>query len=725
MALLGDIRKRSWLLIIGIGLPLLAFLIGDAFSQGSIFGNPNEMGSTGSTPINVQDYNIAYNRISQNPQAEGLSENMKSEIAWNNLVNEKLILEQTEDLGITYNETKYFESAGMFYRTVNPSIVDENGRVNIDLTKQFLAELRASAQSGNPQAQYFYEQWENSNPTFNLLRQQYTELVSAGALATDIEAKFKYNTTASNIDINYVYIDYENYAKENKIEVADSDIESYMKANPKEFKPEATVNVAYAYFPSKASESDTAAILNELNSYLKPQIIKDEAAGTIDTIQAFANTKNDSIFVSRFSETPFDNQYYTKQQFEGISDTNLKNSLLKANKGDMIGPVLVGDIYQLIKISDAKSISDSAKTSHILIGFEGSSARAENITRTMEEAKTVADSLLAVIKNNPSKFNELASTISDDKVSAADKGSVGWVGRFQEGFAVPYRDFAVSNPKGTIELVLTEFGYHIIRIDDVKTKMGYQIAAIQKVLKASTETQEQLFNTANEMAIKSQNKSANDFINAARQVGAEVNNADGVTRFESNLVGLQDSKKEADVLKWAFNDDTVPGNIQTFETNDGGQVVAYLSQKFSENQYNVAAERERISPILRNKKIVEIIQNENKSADLNAIASKYKASVTKVSLNFSASNLAGIGSEPNVGGAAYGLAKGKTSDAIEGNKGVFYISVLDKKEAITKEDFSNDKSSIQMGYKQQLSTQIVSSLREIADVEDNRAKLLR
>src|SRR5690606_9035653 len=191
-------------------------------------------------------------------------------------------------------------------------------------------------------------------------------------------------------------------------------------------------------------------------------------------------------------------------------------------------------------------------------------------------------SLLTVIKEDPSKFNELASTISDDAVAGQSNGDIGWVGRFQQGFAQSYRDFAVNNPKGTIDVVPSQFGFHIIRIDDVKQVTGYQLATIERQIKASDETQENLFSSANTLALNAQGQSANDFINAARQGGAEVNNADGVGRFEANLVGLAGTKKEADILRWAFDDETKAGSVQTFETLDGGQIVAYLSNKFDE-----------------------------------------------------------------------------------------------------------------------------------------------
>lgn len=723
MALLGDIRKKSGLLIVIIGFALLAFLLGDIFGRGNLFKNSNELGSVAGSPISAQDYNIAYNRLSQMPQLQQAGENVVSEMAWNQLVEEKIVTNKMSELGIGISEEQYLEQAGRFYQSVNPSLVDANGRVNQQLTKQFLAELKSAAQQGNPQAQSFYSQWENSNPQARLLTAELTSLVSSGALATDVDAQFSANSSNSAA-IDYVAIPYADYLKNNPIEVSDEEILAYMKARPKTFKPQPTVNIAYAIFPGEASKEDEAKILNELNSYLAPQIFEDEALGTRDTIQSFAKASNDSIYVGRFSDSKFDNSYYTREQFESFP-VELKQKLQQANKGDVIGPIKVGNVYNLIKISDVKAINDSAKTSHILIGYAGSQARSEGITRTPEEAKKLADSLLGVIKANPAKFNELASTISDDKVAAQDHGNIGWVGRYQQGFAVSYRDFAVQHPKGTIQVVPSEFGFHIIRIDDTKQKTGYQLANIQKQIKPSEETQENLFNTANQTALESQGKSANDFINAARKAGAEVNNSDGVTRFQNNLVGLTGTQKESDILKWAFNSDTEVGSLKTFEMNNGGQIVAYLSNRFGKDQLNVAAARETVENQVKNKKIAEKIASENTGdINLNAVAKKYQVEVNNTSLNFNQPAMVGLGVEPKVAGAAMGLAEGKTSNAIEGNNAVYFVKVNSKNKA-SNADLGTNRKQYQAQVKSKISTQLIPSLIDEAEVEDNRAELLK
>ncbi|MGI9527617.1 MAG: SurA N-terminal domain-containing protein, partial [Weeksellaceae bacterium] len=120
MALLGDIRKRSGLLIVIIGFALLAFLVGDIFGRGDLFGNPNELGSVAGTPISAQDYNVTYNRLSQMPQLQQAGENVVSEMAWNQLIEERIVADKMAELGLIVSEEQYLEQAGRFYQSVNP-----------------------------------------------------------------------------------------------------------------------------------------------------------------------------------------------------------------------------------------------------------------------------------------------------------------------------------------------------------------------------------------------------------------------------------------------------------------------------------------------------------------------------------------------------------------------------------------------------------------------------
>lgn len=82
------------------------------------------------------------------------------------------------------------------------------------------------------------------------------------------------------------------------------------------------------------------------------------------------------------------------------------------------------------------------------------------------DAKAKAEKVLKEVKANPARFADLAKQYSDDPGSAARGGDLGSFGR--EMMVKPFADAAFQMKKGEIGgLVETQFGYHIIRLDDI------------------------------------------------------------------------------------------------------------------------------------------------------------------------------------------------------------------------------------------------------------------
>lgn len=99
--------------------------------------------------------------------------------------------------------------------------------------------------------------------------------------------------------------------------------------------------------------------------------------------------------------------------------------------------------------------------SHILIGF-GVSATPQ----AKQEAFAKAKDVLAQVKKNPEKFAELAKKYSQDPGSAEKGGDLGTFGR--GAMVKPFEDAAFAMKPGEIsDLVESEFGYHIIKLNEI------------------------------------------------------------------------------------------------------------------------------------------------------------------------------------------------------------------------------------------------------------------
>jgi peptidyl-prolyl cis-trans isomerase D len=107
--------------------------------------------------------------------------------------------------------------------------------------------------------------------------------------------------------------------------------------------------------------------------------------------------------------------------------------------------------------------NEERRASHILINAPKSSSAAER-----QKAKAQAEDLLKAAKAAPDSFADLAKKNSQDPGSAQKGGDLDF---FSRGSMVkPFEDAAFALKKGDIsDVVESDFGYHIIRLTDIKT----------------------------------------------------------------------------------------------------------------------------------------------------------------------------------------------------------------------------------------------------------------
>ena len=124
--------------------------------------------------------------------------------------------------------------------------------------------------------------------------------------------------------------------------------------------------------------------------------------------------------------------------------------------GEVKGPVETRFGFHVIKRENIERVG----ASHILISYTGAERAQSTVTRTKEEAKKLAASILVEAKKKGADFAALAKKHSDGP-SASRGGDLGLFGR---GRMVPAFDKAVFSLKvgeitGPVETV---FGFHII-----------------------------------------------------------------------------------------------------------------------------------------------------------------------------------------------------------------------------------------------------------------------
>ena len=704
MAILGEIRKRSWLLVGVIALALLAFLVNpDTIDK--VFGkNPNILGKVNGEEITRDELNDQLFIMQQQAQQQGQPTKGLEEQAWQILVQSKLIKQQFEKMGLKLTDEIFWSQ--LQYDPIfaqNQQYFDEKGNFKLQEIKSEIEK----AQATNPEN---YNFWLKNKKAieYRMMARILFGNITAGITVSKKEAELmmKFRDEMANID--FVKVDYLEFSKKNNVKVTTQDLADYIKSHPARFKATASRNLAYAYFPATPSAQDDAATLNEINKlYLKGT---DASNGA----ENFQNTKNDSMFVELNSDVPFIPQYVGLNQVpQGIKD-----KIATATIGQTFGPYKEQNLYVVSKLLDKKA-SDSTQSKHILIAYKG--AERSTASRTKEAAKKIADSLLAVIKADPAKFAE-GLKLSDEPNAVERNGSVGWTTPTSP-FAPGYLKFLADNPKGATGLAETSFGYHIINVEDKKSgSMTYKIAHLAKNVKASDKTENQVLTQATRFIQQTEGKSFNQFKNLAEKNKYRFDNPKTVGRFQGTLPGLG-TDKDGDIISWAFDKKRNIGDTDIFTVEGtGDRIVAYVVGKQDEGLADPETVRNQIEPIVKNKllakKIIEKI-NTGKYTSLDQAAKAFGTTKANAVVNLFNPSVNGS-MEPRVAGAAFGLASNKLSQPVEGMTGVYLVV----KKSVTTNKMPGDVKQIIQSMAQQNAQQFtgsfLKSLQDNADIKDYR-----
>ena len=126
---------------------------------------------------------------------------------------------------------------------------------------------------------------------------------------------------------------------------------------------------------------------------------------------------------------------------------------------------------------------EERRVSHILVAADAAAPAPER-----DKARAKAEKLLAELKQSPQKFAELARQHSQDPGSATKGGDLDF---FARGAMVkPFEDTAFAMKKGDISNVVeTEFGFHILRLTDIKVPKQQSFEESRAVLQADVRRQ--------------------------------------------------------------------------------------------------------------------------------------------------------------------------------------------------------------------------------------------
>jgi peptidyl-prolyl cis-trans isomerase D len=702
MSIIQSLRDKSAVLLTGlIAISLLGFLVQDAFigrTSGLMSGPTSSVGSINGTDIDARDFNEKVRMMEESNRQQGIqsSETMTQNIVenvWTTYIQENLIRTEANKLGISFtakemSELLFSDNAPQEFKQL---FTDPNtGQFNVQAARTWFSNVKKSKQT------------EEVNMVNNQLieplivrqlAEKYTALIGQASYIPKWMVE-KLNTDNSQfVSMNYVMVPYPS-VPDSAVKVTDEDINKYVLAHKDEFKQEKTRSIAYVVFDANPTSADSAAVFNKLVS------LKEEFRNTADA-KTMAARNGSSI--------PFFDGFVLKNRLA----MDAKDTIVSLPVGGVAGPYLDGSNYVIAKKLEVRSVPDSVKVRHILIGVVD--PRTGQSKRSDTAAKKTADSIFAAIKSG-ADFRTLALSFSEDEGSKNNGGEYNFSTQ-DLNLAKEFYNFAFYSPTGSRDIVKTEFGYHIMEVMSQKNfEESYKVAYISRPILSSVETDNAASSAATQFAGNSRDIKSFD-ANASKN-GINKRLADNIKEIDYTISGMPSRA----FVKWIW-ENKVGTVSEPFDFKDK-YVVAVIAGAYEEGVQAASTARVMVEPLIRNQKKAEILKTKIGSANtLEAIAAATQQQVGTVdTLRFGDQFVPNVGPESRVIGAAFNKSnQAKASGPIEGTTGVFAvktnsIGALPNLAA----DVETQRKNMQLQMRQYSTYSSFDALKKAAKIEDSR-----
>ena len=704
MAILNSIRKRGVFLIIIIALALFSFILADVIRNG---GFSSEKSLTTVATINgeslTRDIFMKQVELTQRNLGENGTTAQAMNMVWDRELRNVLQQQQYDALGLTAQKEQLEESLRMGLAS-NPTFQDADGIYSALKVQEYIANVKAT----NPTA---YQQWLDyeNNLKSGALQTTYYNMIKAGMRSTLSEGEQEYRYQNDKINMQYVYVPYTSIPDAD-VSVTDSEIEAYIRNNAADYEQTPQVDVQFVSFSEAPSDVDIADAEVAITSLLKDREVYNSNIKATEILKGLENTEDYQNFINDNSDVPFQDRYFFKSDIpEAIAE-----DLFATPLNGIYGPYKLGDNNNISKVIGITQMPDSVQSRHILIRYQGSFRASDAITRSKEDAKAMADSITRVLKRNKKKFEALAKTLSDDKSNSDKGGDLGYVGPGK--MTKELNDFIFDNKTGTLGVVETEFGFHVVEVQEQKNKQkAMKFATLSKEIEASEKTLNEVFANASRFELAAQK---GDFSQIAKEQELALKPVNKIGALDATIPGVGNNRS---IVNWAFGEDVSATDVKRFSILDG-YVVVQLTRKSPKGLMSIAEASALVMPKLRNGLKAKQIMATISGNDLDAIASSQSITVQNATaITMAAPTIPGAGAEPEVVGAAFAKAAGETTSLIAGEKGVFIVRVTAVNNASALENYASFANQLNSAATPAVNTKVYQALKNAAEIEDNRA----
>lgn len=709
MAAIGKIRSWGPVLVGVIGLALFAFIAEELVRSTDSMRNDSrqQIGEVMGKKVSVQEYQALideYQEVVKMTQGrENLSEeelNQLKDQVWNTYVQNALIADEAEKLGITVTDQ---ELQNVLKEGTNPMLAQTpfvnqaTGRFDANQLKKFLADYK-SMQTTNPQMaeQYatVYKYWTFIEKSLRqqIVAQKYQTLLANCLITNKVEQKMAFDEQNEESRIEIAAVPYTSI-KDADVKVEEADLKAKYNELKEMFRMNAEGrDVKYVSYTVSASNADRQAIQKQVADY----------ASQLATAEDPSEIVRKSTSLVQYLGLPVSKNAMPQDIAARIDSIAVGSTTgVVVNKQD--------NTLNVVRLYSKQQLPDSVQFRVIQVGAE-----------TPELANTKADSIYNAIKGG-ADFETLAKKYNQTGDKTWLTGAQYEMSPSIDKDSKTYLQTITTLGAGETANVKLTSGNVIVQVLDRKAFTDKYVAAIiKRSIDFTKDTYSQAYNKFSAFVSESQNLEQLEA--NAKKNGYEVKTLNDITTAQHGIAGIRATRE---ALKWLF--EAKKGDVSPlYECGNNDNLLVLCLTNINEEGYR-SLDDERVkefvkSEVLRDKKAEKIMANLKGIKNVVDARSKgaqtgFIDQVTFASPVFVTQTGA---VEPALSGAVAGTKAGAMCKGpVKGNAGVYLFKVVNRNKRPVKYDAKAAAQQIRQR-SMQYAGNFMSELYNNAKVKDNR-----